>query len=79
MTPGRPSSQSAGGQPRGERVDAEQAFEQGASGTCTGRSHDDSSRRFPCVLLFSSRSLNGNLIKPEEAEVFEQEKRIICF
>lgn len=24
-------------------------------------------------------SLNGNLIKPEEAKVFESEKRIICF
>lgn len=23
--------------------------------------------------------LNGNLIKPEEAKVFENEKRIICF
>lgn len=29
--------------------------------------------------LFSSDSLNGNLIKPEEAKVFEDEKRIICF
>lgn len=30
-------------------------------------------------VFFFSDSLNGNLIKPEEAKVFEDEKRIICF
>ena len=31
------------------------------------------------LVLFFSNSLNGNLIKPEEAMVFEDEKRIVCF
>lgn len=31
-----------------------------------------------CSFFFSD-SLNGNLIKPEEAKVFEDEKRIVCF
>ena len=31
------------------------------------------------LVFFFSNSLNGNLIKPEEAKVFEDEKRIVCF
>lgn len=47
-------------------------------GTHNGKEHTVVSHTYLCSLFFSN-SLNGNLIKPEEAKVFEDEKRIVCF